>query len=556
MTDRLLASAAVATLLCVAVDAQASTTRHVNASGVDDTAAINAAISASSAGDVVYLNSGNYTISSTLNAKTGVAIVGAGQAATSVQFTGSAGTTLVNIGGVSNVEIANFTLNGNNTAGNAVSGWNGSGQYIHGMAIRNLGADAIGIHFSSSVTDSRIVNNQISNIGVNSEWGSGIRMSWGSSRNQVLNNTVDNAGRGGIFGNDGSTDLIIRNNTVTNSGSGGTGLGIEIWNGSDRTLIQGNTVDQWLSVDRSSQVAVRNNVVNGGFIGLELAVGSDVIFSQNTVNPGAQIGISVSGSGNKERILWANNTIKGSTTWGAQLQPDSPGGIKQHYFYNNTFEGATGGPGALYGGQGHGFRFNLNVGSLPNALENLQLVTLDGNTFSGNHQLGLQGADWTGKLTVINNTIINNGAEAVSISSGSPQFGSDLRWEGNTVTGNASNSQPMSNGTFFNDTPSVAIIAPGVVSVGTPVQFELTYAGVDPLTHILWDLGEGLPILTSDASIIYTDPGTYTVGVVVWDLQGRGAYNELEIVVVPEPSAMLLVATLAVLPFRRWRYAR
>lgn len=502
-------------------------TRSVTASGGDDTAAITSAINLSSIGDTVYLNPGTFRISSTLAAKTGVAIVGAGKASTAVQYIGGAGSAMLNLGGVSNVEIANLTLNGNNVAGNAITAWSGSRQNIHDTAIQDLGAHAIGIYFLSDVTDSAIVNNQLSNIGVGSEWGAGVRMSWGSSRNQVIGNTITNAGRGGIFGNDGSADLVIRNNTITGSGSGGTGLGIEIWNACDRSIIQNNSVDQWLSVDRSSRVAVRNNTVNGGYAGMELAGGADNVFAGNTVN-NAYIGISVSTPAMaKERVLWANNDIHDSAAWGAQIMSeDATGAVRQMYFYGNTFEGSA----------QAGFRFfpNYPVGSIEN-------VVLDNNTISGN-SYGVTGGDWgpdpaprLEKLSVINNRIINNSLAAFSGSMGAMPpdgfYGNQLRWQNNTVTGNGANNQPPSEGTFFNTSSSVSIVGPSVVSPGSLAAFSLSYGGASPLGGALWDLGEGLPLTSSNASITYTVPGIYWVGLVAWDTQGRGAHDELELIV-------------------------
>ena len=540
----------VAVLLVTAADSWAIT-RYVNPGGD-----IQGAINSSAAGDTVHLNAGTFNITSTIVAKTGVTIEGAGRLNTTVVKT--SGGTIIDLNARSNVQIANLTLNGSGTALYGIDGSNGSGHYIHDSGITSLGANANGIRFSgaggtytSGVTDSRIVNNQFSNIGVGSEWGAGIRMAWGSSRNQVLNNTIANAGRGGIFGNDGSTDLVIQNNTVTGSGSGGTGLGIEIWNGCDRSRIENNTVDQWLSVDRSSKVAVRNNVVNGGYAGLEFASGGhDNVFTNNTVN-GAFTGISVSGPDSvKERVLWARNTIQASTSWGAQIMSESSAGaVKQMYFYDNTFQGST----------QAGFRFHPNY---PNG--SIQNVTLDSNTITAN-SYGITGGDWTpnpclDKLSVINNTITNNSLAAFSGSMGTPSgdayFGNDLRWEGNTVTGNGTNNQQTSKGTFFpGKVPSVTINAPTTAMVGQPVQFSLIYSGYDPLADILWDIGDGLPVTaTSSTSFTYSNPGVYDVSLVVWDTLGRAAFDEFSLTVfVPEPAtlALLLLAGLTLLCHRR-----
>jgi len=72
------------------------------------------------------------------------------------------------------------------------------------------------------VTDSRISDCRIENIGLDAEYGGGIRLAWGSVRNQVSGNAIHNTGRGGIFG-DHSAELVIRNNRVSGSDGGAWG---------------------------------------------------------------------------------------------------------------------------------------------------------------------------------------------------------------------------------------------------------------------------------------------------------------------------------------------
>ena len=559
----------VAVLLVTAADSWAIT-RYVNPGGD-----IQGAINSSAAGDTVHLNAGTFNISSPIVAKTGVAIEGAGRLNTTVVKTG--GGTIIDLNARSNVQIADLTLHGSDTALYGIDGSNGSGHYIHDSGITSLGANANGIRFSgaggtytSGVTDSRIVNNQFSNIGVGSVWGAGVRMAWGSSRNQVIGNTIANAGRGGIFGNDGSTDLVIRNNTVTGSGSGGTGLGIEIWRNCHRSVIENNNVDQWLSVDSSDQVAVRNNTVTGGFIGLEMGTaGSDNIFSGNTVT-GAATGISMSNAGTKQRMLFANNTISSSTQWGAQIAGgDGNPTIEKLYFYKNTIQGT----GGTFPSAGTGLRFNCDY------VTAIQNITLDRNTLRNNNGFGFVLGTWPGhnkfrNLRVVNNTIGNNHELAVSGSFGAldwllQQTGSfagaaaadnnrnpvnELSWSGNTLTNNGTgytssppwpsdrqnaNNHWTSTGTFLapGNMPSVSINAPSQAIVGEPVQFSLTYTpGASPLGNVLWDLGDGLPAMTSSTSFTYLNPGVYDVGLVVWDTGGRGVLATGSVSVVTSPE--------------------
>jgi hypothetical protein len=232
----------------------------------------------------------------------------------------------------------------------------------------------------------------------------------------------------------------------------------------------------------------------------------------------------------KERVLWANNMIQASSSWGAQIMSESAaGGVRQMYFYKNTFQGSA----------ATGFRFHPNY---PNG--SIQNVTLDSNTITGN-TYGLTGGDWTpnaclDKLSVFSNAIIGNSLAAFSGSMGAmppdAYYGIDLRWEGNTVTGNGNNNQQTSKGTFLaqRNRPSVSIVAPSLAILGQPVQFSLSYtAGASPLGNVLWDLGDGLPNTTSSTSFTYLNPGVYRIGLVIWDTSGRAAHDERSLSILP-----------------------
>ena len=163
-----------------------------------------------------------------------------------------------------------MTLDGQNNplVQQGVTGSDSRRLWLHHLTICNLKAKTWGPHailfsgrnpsMEGGVTDSRITDCRIENIGLEAEYGGGIRLAWGSVRNEVIGNVIHDTGRGGIFG-DHSAELIIRNNRV--SGSHGEGLGIEIWGGCRRSLIEDNVVDHWLSVDQGTQSAVRRNVV-------------------------------------------------------------------------------------------------------------------------------------------------------------------------------------------------------------------------------------------------------------------------------------------------------
>ncbi|RPH31486.1 PKD domain-containing protein, partial [bacterium] len=360
-----------------------------------------------------------------------------------------------------------------------------------------------------AVTDSTIANNKITNIAVSSQWGAGIRLSHGSSRNRIDGNTISMTGRGGILCNEGCTDLVIRENTIT--GSGGTGLGIELHTGCARGLIESNRVDHWISLDSSDSCAVRRNTVSDKsgivkFAGLE-AIARNCIFTDNLIDGGAQIGISVSGNMPKEYVLWARNTVKACGTWGVQLQGDS-GGIAYQYFYRNKFLNTKrNDPQAMYPDQGNGFRFNANC----------HYISLDRNEIRDNEGDGIQLSSGLSELSFTNNVIRGNIHASIS---GNP--GSDLEWSGNTVAGNGSNVELSSQG-FSNRKPVAAFTCPAVVQPGQTVSFSnRSYDPDGSIGHVLWDFDDGLPATDRNPTHAYSNTGSHTVTLVVWDNLGRG----------------------------------
>ncbi len=297
----------------------------------DDRAAINAAITAASSGDTVCFPSGTYCLSGSVVGKSGVRLEGT--VGSVLQYVGTTPDCILSLHSVTDVTVTGLTLDGNNgtMALQGVSAGNASRIVLQNLTIRNLaktdGWGPHGILFDPAVTDSSIINNTITNIATSSQWGAGIRLSNGSSRNRAEGNTISNTGRGGILCNNDCADLVIRANAI--SGSGGEGLGIELWGGCPRGVIEDNRVDHWISLDSSDFCAVRRNTVSDKsgvykFAGLE-AIAQNCVFTDNLIDGGAQVGISISGARPKEYLLWTRNTVKACGTWGAQLQGDSGG---------------------------------------------------------------------------------------------------------------------------------------------------------------------------------------------------------------------------------------
>ena len=247
--------------------------------GTSDSAAIAAAVAASQAGDTVFFPAGTYLTDDAIRPHSGTSLVGAGRDATIVRYVGTALLPLVELEGQSDVEVAALTLDGgaNANAENGIHGANGSGHRLHDLTIRDLvqgaGFGPHGIYFSTAVTDSEIRDNLITDMAPGSQWGAGMRISQGSSRNVVMRNVIAVTGRGGVLNDNGSVDLVIRDNVITGSG---VGLGIELFRGCDRAIVEDNAIDHWLSLDTSSYCAVRRNIVSDTtgtikIIGLDVA---------------------------------------------------------------------------------------------------------------------------------------------------------------------------------------------------------------------------------------------------------------------------------------------
>ena len=245
--------------------------------------------------------------------------MGAGRDETVLHYGGDT-PAILELVGVSGVVLRGFTLDGEGSGasvGIAASG--GRGHRLEGLRIAHLSGAGeegpLGIAFREGVTDSVIVDCEIVDIGVESEWGAGVRLSWGSSRNRVEGNVVSRTGRGGILANDDCVELVICGNTITHTGLAGDGLdfglGIELWNGSHDSVVEDNRLDRWLSIDTSHRVAVRRNRVDpaGGMdalAGLELVDSRGVVFSDNVVERGTHLGVSVSGRwGDRARAVFA-----------------------------------------------------------------------------------------------------------------------------------------------------------------------------------------------------------------------------------------------------------
>ncbi|WP_179215629.1 fibronectin type III domain-containing protein [Paenibacillus sp. MY03] len=500
---------------------------------VSDSAAFQAAVDAASSGDTVFIPAGTYYLTSAVSGKSGVKITGAGRDTTIVKHNSTTANTFFSLYNLTGAEVSNMTLDANNSTvpQSVVVSENGSGNKMLNLNVKDMAMSSgfgpfalYGIN-----TDNLVVkDNIITNIGVNSDWGGGVRIGWGSDNALVENNVVHLTGRGGIFLNDDSPGAVIRGNTVTGTGKKMEGLGIELHTNVDNSIIENNNVDHWISAVRSAYIAVRNNVVRAsdgtvGNMGLEVMVDHGVT-SGNLVDGGQQVGIQQSpGTGYQ---LWNYNTIQNMVMWGMQLQGEGTGQTEQfQYFYKNIFEdGPIGHPSAAYPGyDGNAVRIHGNT----------QNITFDSNIIrdNGRKAIEITTAGGTDRLSFVNNTITGNGGPSIDQY---PTSASHLEWSGNTVSGNGTDTQLTSRG-FSDPKPVANFTAPLTVQLGQPVTFTNTSTDNGTIVENLWDLGEGLPVTTVSPTYTYQNPGTYQVILGVWDNGGRAHVKEQTITVVAGP---------------------
>lgn len=481
-------------------------------------AAINQALAGAAAGDTVLLPEGRLVLESVLKVPGGVTLRGAGQDRTVLVHAGEKPHGFIEIREAEGVEIADLGIDGGNRpeATWGIFAVKSERILVHRVAVRNFvdtgSFGPHGIHFTGT-SHSTIRDCLVENIAPEDPWGAGIRVADHCSHNLILRNRIHNTGRGGIFTNGGSTDAVIRENVV--SGSHGIAFAIEVHSGSVRTVVEDNVVDHGLSIV-SPNCAVRRNVVvdlgdTWASYGIEGGGGPDGVVTDNVIEYGQGQGISLSGS--TRHMLWARNRFSNCSQWGMQIQGSSEEeSIRCLYFYDNTFNRAKRGhPSARYPGHdGHAIRFNNFA----------EYIVFDRNRLTDNAGLAIQLTSGQGvnHLVFRNNVITGNALGPIN-----HYPGSAIVWQDNLVAGNGTDTVPVHSGEE-GEPPVAAFEIPAAVRVGEPVVFRHTSTpGSEPIDHVLWDFGAGVPATEAEPTFAYDRVGEYTVGLVVWDQTGRAS---------------------------------
>ncbi len=508
------------------------------------TTTLQAALNRAKPGDTVQLAAGTYTLDHTLDLRKGVTLAGVGS--DTVLASAHNDEAILRIqneqnGPLTGVRICDLTLDGRqgqNLYGVLAYGDNApiQGLELHGLHIHHIAdtrpdADAhqFGVFLTQQVTHANLTQLSIADINPQSLWAAGIRMAEGSSHTTVANSHIHRTGRGGILANANSDHLVIRNNTITHSGLAAAArrqagddaadndnvarLGIELFGGSHDSVVEGNHVDRWISIDASDRVALRNNTLgptgpqdDGGnaFAGIEIVDARNVVVCGNRIdgnNPDTPddqcifgIGMSFSGVETTENVLIYNNIIRNCNTFALQVQGDE-GGAKHLYFRDNVFEKTTAGPHAFIPHQGHGLRL----------INHVSHVTFD-RTVTRQHA-----------------------GDAIQFCDGDAGGIQHICIAGPAAADSGNNILPV------NDAAHVQVLAnPGPApqpTAFTPGQ-DLTLNFITPQGHpftpttVLWDLGDGPTLVTFSATLDAKhtenfEPGTL-VSAVAFDTSQSG----------------------------------
>ena len=513
-----------------------------------DSAALTAALAQTGPGDTIRLEEGTYTLTEAVRLASGRRLVGAGQEKTRLTYAGTHPVTLLVLDGCEDVEVAHLTIDGENNplVHQGIGGGNARRLWLHHLTVRRLNAKTFGPHgmiFGGTrptpenptgrpgMTYSRITHCTLEEIGLDAEFGCGIRLSFGCDRNEVSDNRIDRTGRGGIFG-DGAAGLVVRRNRVT--GSGGEGLGIELWGGCPRSLIEDNDVDHWISVDGGERTAVRRNRVHAAdgtlkYCGIEI-IARDVVVTDNVVDSGAIVGLSVTNTRVKNNVLWARNTVRDCVQWGAQFQGES-GGIAHHYFHDCRFEKTRKGhPQAIHpGDDGHGFRTN----------DHYKGIVFEDCVFRDNGGSGVQLGGPEVRVVSFRKCRFIDNADGPGVQTDESTLVELL--DCISTAANQSQAIPDAKGPFHGARPVVDFEVPLDIRVGRPVQFRCTSIGTPSgevggpaeIVDRLWDFGEGVPGVGTEPAMVFQKPGLHQVTLVVWDATGRGSRIEKQVSVEP-----------------------
>lgn len=323
------------------------------------------------------------------------------------------------------------------SARNVISGNSMSGIFLLGQATRNnwiagnyIGTSAAGNNGLSNSFDGISVSGACSNVIGGTQSGAGNVISGNHKRGIfMMANSRENVVQGNLIGTDFTGTVSLGNNANGMAILDGSSNRIGGASAASRNIISGNRQSGVLLTGTNTAA----NIVQGNFIGVDLAGSSKLSNSFDGINlSGAisnQIGGSASGEGNLisgnglAGIFIATASAKGNQIQGNLIGTDFAGATM---LGNRTSGVWVESPGNLIGGSQHGAR-NVISGNQQSG------VFLSGITATNNRVLGnLIGTDLTGKHA------LGNAHSGVALTNAQNNFigGTNLA-EGNVISGNS-----------------------------------------------------------------------------------------------------------------------
>lgn len=302
----------------------------------NDRTAIQAAITAASAagGGIVYFPAGTYLVSSRIELKDAVCLVGAGRDVTTIK--GASGVSAAIITGLSadtvtDVMLADFSINGNSAAlSGEVDGIQiTSGSFITCQNLRIFDVRADGISLDAT-PDASVLDCVIENTGNGGTNLHGVHGSNGSHRLLVRGCTIsDNEGMGIRVGaqGTGSTDATIIGNRISKSNAGLECIGVTA--DSIRARVIGNTClnggDNGISMSAADSVVSGNTVLGCNLHGIQVN-GARVSVTGNISKNNNQTGAATRAGIHINSVNYV--TITGNTCYDDQGTPTQDFGVK------------------------------------------------------------------------------------------------------------------------------------------------------------------------------------------------------------------------------------
>jgi len=365
---------------------------------VDDTAAIQAAITAS-AGKQVYIPAGTYKVSSTINVSSSTYIYGDGLGITKLSATSA----MTNLQPVFYANAANyvrfeyFSILGNTDgtlgAGTGIHCKSGSGNEIRGVFISNTTQAGIRLEEQNTAWVDSCWLESCGRTGYSDNHGIMIYSAAGSTVDnysiKITNNKVNNAFRKGItnYGPDAYIyDVLIDGNTVTGCGLGNIYIGTE----------------------KTKRFRITNNYCYGGYVNMQLGAMDTSVVSNNILE--YSTGTFNLGCFGLSNCTINGNTIKNSGSQGVYFWSPAGEVCVKTVFNNNVIMDSrqinTGAPAIDIGSTTHSI-FNSNiVFDAVSANSNYgfyENTGSDNNQFANNRVLNMTTANYfiTGSNTML-----------------------------------------------------------------------------------------------------------------------------------------------------------